>query len=293
MIRFEDILEKIESYNPGYDDELMQKAYIFSAFAHKGQTRRSGEPYLIHPLNVAYILAEMGLDEKSIVVGLLHDVLEDTLTTKERLQELFGDEVAEIVDGVTKISQYAYVSKEEQQAETFRKMVLAMVSDLRVILVKLADRLHNMRTLHHLPAERQGMIAEETRDIYAPIANRLGMGRIKDELEDLCLMYLSPRDYESIEQAIAEKTKVTAEFVEETRQAIARRLKENEIDAEVFGRIKSISSIHDKLRRQGIDISQLHDYVAFRVVAANVRDFKTPWRTKVASVAERTLRTCP
>src|SRR5688572_32882289 len=185
MIRFEDILDKVEAYKPDFDEELLQKAYIFSAREHRGQVRSSGDPYLIHPLHVASILTEMRLDETSIAVGLLHDVLEDTLTTKEKLGEIFGEEIAELVDGLTKISRYAYVSKEEEQAETFRKMILAMISDLRVVLVKLADRLHNMRTLSHVSAERQLRTAKETMEIYAPIANRLGMGRIKNELEDL------------------------------------------------------------------------------------------------------------
>src|SRR6201999_3947066 len=181
MIRFEDILDKVESYKPQFDEELLQRAYIFSARDPRGLGRSPGEPYLIHPLNVAYILADMRLDETSIAVGLLHDVIEDTLTTKEKLQELFGDDVAELVDGVTKISKYAYVSKEEAQAETFRKMLLAMTSDLRVVLVKLADRLHNMRTLQYLPEEKRIAVAKETMEIYAPIANRLGMGGIKAE----------------------------------------------------------------------------------------------------------------
>src|SRR5450759_3808831 len=197
MIRFEDILDRVESYKPDFDEELLQKAYIFSALEHRDQVRSSGEPYLVHPLNVAYILADMHLDETSIAVGLLHDVLEDTLTTKEKLQEIFGVDVAELVDGVTKISRYAYVSKEEQQAETFRKMLLAMVSDLRVVLVKLADRLHNMRTLEFLAEERRVAVAKETMEIYAPIANRLGMGLLKHELEDLSFRYLHPREYEA------------------------------------------------------------------------------------------------
>src|SRR2546423_15034713 len=198
MIRFEQILEKVESYKPDFDQALLERAYIFPAGEHRGQVRSSGEPYLVHPLQVAYILAEMRLDETSIAVGLLHDVLEDTLTTKETLQQMFGDDVAELVDGVTKISRYAYVSKEEQQAETFRKMLLAMVSDLRVVLVKLADRLHNMRTLQYLPDDKQIAIAKETMEIYAPIANRLGMGRPKRQLEDLAFRYLHPRDYEDL-----------------------------------------------------------------------------------------------
>src|SRR5215470_16413618 len=168
MIRFEDILDKVEAYNPQTDQDLLRRAYVFSAREHRGQVRRSGDPYLVHPLNVAAILAEMKADDVAIVVGLLHDVLEDTLTTKESIAQQFGPEVADLVDGLTKISRFSYVSREEAQAETFRKMVLAMVSDLRVVLVKLADRLHNMRTLGHLPPERRREIARETMDIYAP-----------------------------------------------------------------------------------------------------------------------------
>jgi GTP diphosphokinase / guanosine-3',5'-bis(diphosphate) 3'-diphosphatase len=272
MIRFEDILDTVEKYKPGFDEELLDRAYIFSALKHKDQVRRSGEPYLVHPLNVAHILAEMRLDETSIAVGLLHDVLEDTLTTKESLQELFGDEVAEIVDGLTKISKYAYVSREEQQAETFRKMILAMVSDLRVVLVKLADRLHNMRTLDHLDEERRQAIAKETLEIYAPIANRLGMGKIKSELEDLSFRYLHPREHEELQAAVIEKMAVSADVVERLRGTIAARMSENAIEGEVHGRVKSVYSIHQKLKRQGIDIGQIYDYLAFRIITPSVKD---------------------
>ncbi|HUF18827.1 MAG TPA: bifunctional (p)ppGpp synthetase/guanosine-3',5'-bis(diphosphate) 3'-pyrophosphohydrolase, partial [Thermoanaerobaculia bacterium] len=272
MIRFEQILDKVESYKPGFDEELLQKAYIFSALEHKGQVRRSGEPYLVHPLNVAYILADMRLDETSIAVGLLHDVLEDTLTTKEKLQELFGDDVAELVDGVTKISRYAYVSKEQQQAETFRKMILAMVSDLRVVLVKLADRLHNMRTLEHMPDDRRVTIAKETLEIYAPIANRLGMGRIKNELEDLSFRNLHQREYEELSRAVEGKMAVSGEIVDRIRETLSAKMSENLIECEVGGRVKSMYSIHQKLRKQGIDIGQLYDYLAFRITTATVKD---------------------
>jgi GTP pyrophosphokinase len=205
MIRFEDILDKVESYKPGFDEELLQKAYIFSAREHRGQIRSSGEPYLVHPINVAYILADMRLDETSIAVGLLHDVLEDTLTTKETRQEIFGDSVAELVDGVTKISRYAYVSKEEQQAETFRKMLLPMVSDLSVVLVKLADRLHNMRTLPPMPDEKRTRIAPAPLDIYAPIANCLGMTRVTNEHEQLPLRHPEPLAYQSLTNRVDAK----------------------------------------------------------------------------------------
>src|SRR4028118_255565 len=233
MIRFEDILDRIESYKPDFDEELLQKAYIFSAREHRGQIRSSGEPYLIHPLNVAYILADMRLDETSIAVGLLHDVLEDTLTTKETLEQMFGEQVAELVDGVTKISRYAYVSKEEQQAETFRKMLLAMVSDLRVVLVKLADRLHNMRTLQYLPEEKRIAVAKETMEIYAPIANRLGMGRIKAELEDLAFRYLHARESEELHKAVEEKMAISGDIVSRIRATLTEKLKENEIEGDV------------------------------------------------------------
>jgi guanosine-3',5'-bis(diphosphate) 3'-pyrophosphohydrolase len=272
MIRFEDILDKVEQYKPDFDEELLQKAYIFSAREHRGQVRSSGEPYLIHPLNVAYILADMRLDETSIAVGLLHDVIEDTLTTKETLLEMFGEQVADLVDGVTKISRYAYVSKEEQQAETFRKMLLAMVSDLRVVLVKLADRLHNMRTLQYLAEEKRIAVAKETMEIYAPIANRLGMGAIKAELEDLSLRYLHAREYEDLHKAVAEKMAISGDVVDRIREMLARKLKENEIEGDVYGRVKSMYSIWSKMRRQDIDIGQLYDYLAFRIITPSVKD---------------------
>src|SRR5437899_3893852 len=202
MIRFEDILDRVEAYNPQSNQDLLRRAYVFSALEHKGQVRRSGEPYLVHPLHVAAILAEMKADDVSIVVGLLHDVLEDTLTTRQSIEKQFGLEVAELVDGLTKIGKFSYVSREQEQAETFRKMLLAMVSDLRVVLVKLADRLHNMRTLQFLAEEKRVSIAKETMEIYAPIANRLGMGRLKSELEDLSFHYLHPRESEELQKAV-------------------------------------------------------------------------------------------
>src|SRR5216110_3324485 len=198
MIRFEDLLEKVRAYSPDADVELLRRAYVFSAFEHRGQVRHSGEPYLIHPLAVADFLADMKLDAVTIAAGLLHDVVEDTLTTIERIQELFGPEVAHVVEGVTKISKIQFSSSEERQAENFRKLLLAMVDDVRVILVKLADRLHNMRTLQYLPLDRRQRIARETMDIYAPLAGRLGMSKIKNELEDLSFQYLEPEGYRDL-----------------------------------------------------------------------------------------------
>ena len=193
MIRFEDLVDKVRANTPDADIELLRRAYVFSALEHKGQVRHSGEPYLVHPLEVASLLADMRLDVVAIAAGLLHDVVEDTLTTIGRIEELFGPEVAHVVEGVTKIGAIPFASSEARQAENFRKMLLAMVDDIRVILVKLADRLHNMRTIDHLPEERRRRIAQETLDIYAPIANRLGMSKVKNELEELAFRALEPQ----------------------------------------------------------------------------------------------------
>ncbi len=272
MIHFEEILEKVEAYNPGSDQDLLRRAYVFSAKEHRGQVRRSGEPYLVHPLNVAAILADLKADDVSIVVGLLHDVLEDTLTTREAIAGQFGGEVAELVDGLTKIGKFSYVSREEEQAETFRKMILAMVSDLRVVMVKLADRLHNMRTLGFLPEVKRREIARETLDIYAPIAHRLGMGSVKGELEDLAFLYLEPEEHERVAREVARKMKVSEGMVSEVRRRIEARLADAGIQAEVSGRMKRYYSIWLKMRRTGVDAAQLYDILAFRVVVAETRD---------------------
>jgi GTP pyrophosphokinase len=272
MIRFEEILDKVETYNPQTDQDLLRRAYVFSAREHRGQVRRSGEPYLVHPLNVAAILAEMKADDVSIVVGLLHDVLEDTLTTRESIAQQFGQEVADLVDGLTKIGRFSYVSREEAQAETFRKMILAMVSDLRVVLVKLADRLHNMRTLRFLPENRQIEISRETMDIYAPIANRLGMGLVKGELEDLAFMYLESQEYARIQREVEKSLEGSEKMIEQIRTELEKKLNEAGIAAEVTGRRKHIYSIASKIRRRGVDVAELYDVLAFRIVAPETRD---------------------
>src|SRR5918995_3394662 len=215
MIRFEDLLDKVRAYSPDADLELLRRAYVFSALEHKGQVRHSGEPYLVHPLEVADILADMKLDVVCVAAGLLHDVVEDTLTTIERIRETFGDDVAHIVEGVTKISTIPFSNSEERQAENFRKMLLAMVDDIRVILVKLADRLHNMRTLSHMSEDRRQRTAQETLDIYAPIANRLGMSKIKNELEELSFKYLEPKPYESLRSKVEDKRKSAEKVINE------------------------------------------------------------------------------
>lgn len=270
--RFEDILDKVAAYNPAADLDLLRRAYVFSAREHRDQVRASGEPYLVHPLEVAYILAEQRLDTASVVAGLLHDVVEDTLTPIEAVASYFGPEVAHIVEGVTKISRLQFASDEQEEAENLRKMILAMVDDIRVILVKLADRLHNMRTLEHLDPVRQQRIARETMEIYAPIANRLGMGRIKSELEDLSFRYTEPEAYAALAEALEARRNVSDAFIQDIRRRLETALAEQDIRAEITGRIKSIHSIYRKIRRQRIGVDEVYDYVAFRIVAETVKD---------------------
>ncbi|MDR1990655.1 MAG: bifunctional (p)ppGpp synthetase/guanosine-3',5'-bis(diphosphate) 3'-pyrophosphohydrolase [Acidobacteriaceae bacterium] len=273
MIRFEDLLEKVRAYSPDADVELLRRAYVFSAFEHRGQVRHSGEPYLIHPLAVADFLADMRLDVVAIAAGLLHDVVEDTLTTIERIEELFGPEVAHVVQGVTKISAIRFSSSEERQAENFRKMLLAMVDDIRVILVKLADRLHNMRTLTHLPDEKRMAIAQETLDIYAPIAGRLGMSKVKNELEELSFRYLEPASYEALRIKVEAKRRASEGQIETLKATIEAKLAEASIPVlQVDGRIKRLWSIHLKLRKQRIEIEQVYDFIALRVITTSVKD---------------------
>jgi len=272
MIRFEDIQEKVEAYMKGADLDLLRKAYVFSAKEHKGQTRSSGEPYLTHPLSVAFILADLKLDLTCIVAGLLHDVLEDTLTTREVVEEHFGKDIAHVVEGLTKISRMTFNSKEQQQAESFRKMMLAMVDDIRVVLVKLADRLHNMRTLEHLSPRQQERIARETLDIYAPIANRLGMAKIKNELEDLALKFLDAAGYQSLMQAMDEKRKVTDEFIKEIQGTLRAELEKAGIVCDISGRRKHLYSIYRKIKRQRIEVGEVYDYIAFRILTQSVKD---------------------
>jgi GTP diphosphokinase / guanosine-3',5'-bis(diphosphate) 3'-diphosphatase len=273
MIRFEDLLEKVRAYSPDADVELLRRAYVFSAFEHRGQVRHSGEPYLIHPLAVADFLADMKLDAVAIAAGLLHDVVEDTLTTVERIRELFGPEVAHVVEGVTKISAIPFSSSEERQAENFRKMLLAMVDDIRVIIVKLGDRLHNMRTLNHLPDERRIKIAQETRDIYAPIANRLGMSKVKNELEELSFRYLDPQAYEALRARVDAKRRATEGLIEQLRKTITAKLADAQVPVtQIDGRIKRLWSIHQKLQRQRVELEQVYDFIAMRVIVESVKD---------------------
>ncbi|HUX08544.1 MAG TPA: bifunctional (p)ppGpp synthetase/guanosine-3',5'-bis(diphosphate) 3'-pyrophosphohydrolase [Acidobacteriota bacterium] len=274
LIRIEDILEKLQKEHPQADISLVRQAYVFSAQQHKDQLRQSGEPYLTHPLEVANILAEMHLDAVAVAVGLLHDVLEDTLTTMERLHELFGPEVAKIVAGVTKISKITFTSFEEKQAENFRKLLMAMVDDIRVILVKLADRLHNMRTLGHLEQEKQIRIATETTEIFVPIAHRLGMGRTKAELEDLSFKHLESEAYDSIKRRVERELPVNEAYIAKVLKRMEDAMTQNSIPCSIVWRIKGIHSIYSKRRRMQKLVSSdydFHDYIAFRIITDEVK----------------------
>jgi guanosine-3',5'-bis(diphosphate) 3'-pyrophosphohydrolase len=273
MIRFEDLLERVRAYTSEEEREFLRRAYVFSALEHKGQVRHSGEPYLVHPLEVASILAEMRLDPVAIAAGLLHDVVEDTLTTIEKIEEHFGSEVAHVVEGVTKISAITFSSSEERQAENFRKMLLAMVDDIRVILVKLADRLHNMRTLSHMPEDRQIRTAQETQDIYAPIANRLGMSKIKNELEELSFKYLDPAGYQALTAKVESRRSAAEVEIEDLRKTVTAKLAEAQVPVKaVDGRLKRLYSISQKLKRQRIELDQVYDFVALRIITDSVKD---------------------
>jgi GTP pyrophosphokinase len=272
VTRFRDLLRKVRAYRPADDLSLIKKAYEFSLQHHKGQARESGEPYLAHPLQVATLLADMRLDTTAITAGLLHDAVEDTTVTIDEIKAEFGEQVAHIVEGVTKISKIDFASSEEAQAENVRKMVLAMMDDIRVVLIKLADRLHNMRTLKFLSPERQLKIARETLDIYAPIAHRLGMGKIRGELEDLAFQYVDPISYNQVKDAIESRRKEGEAFLSEVQGIIEQKLRENKIQARVEARIKRFYSIWQKLQRQGISVDQIYDMLALRIITQSETD---------------------
>jgi GTP pyrophosphokinase len=267
MLKLNDILELVKSYHPQPDLDLIHKAYVCSAKYHAGQVRKSGEPYLSHPLEVAKILAELKLDEASICTGLLHDTVEDTEATKEEIEKVFGADIAHLVDGVTKLSQIKFHSSEEKQAENFRKMLVAMSRDIRVLLVKLADRLHNMRTLQYMPQEKQERIAAETMEIYAPLANRLGISWLKAELEDLSFKYLKPWDYRNLREKIGktknERTRFVADVIRDLEKILHDAGMQNFL---VEGRPKHLWSLYRKISDKGLEYDEIHDLIAFRVV---------------------------
>ena len=272
MVRFDDILEKVSSYISEKEIAALRKAYVFAGQAHKGQVRRSGEPYLSHPLEVTDFLADMRLDRTTLVAALLHDVPEDTDTTAAAIRESFGKEVADLVEGVTKISRVQEVSPEVRRAETIRKIILAMTDDIRVIFIKLADRIHNLKTLRFLDEERQRQIARETLDIYAPIANRLGMGRIRAELEDLSFRYVAPEEFAKVAAAMEPQRKAAAADLEAMKTTLGELIAANGLPAEIFSRIKRPYSVWSKMKRRDIGFDQVFDLLALRVITDSVKD---------------------
>lgn len=266
------ILQKVRAYHPDPDLELLRKAFALAAKMHTGQMRKSGEPYLLHPLEVTDIIADLHLDIASLCAGMLHDVVEDTEVSIDEIKVSFGHEIAFIVDGVTKLSKYAFKSKEERNAESFRKFVVAMASDIRVVLVKLADRMHNMRTLKHMVPEKQREKALETMEIYAPLANRLGIQWMKSELEDQSFRYLHPEDYFALAEAIKAKKSERERYIVETVGLIRNLLGDHRIEAEVAGRPKHFFSIWKKMRESSIGLDQVYDQLAFRILVAEVKD---------------------
>ncbi len=266
MLRITDILDKTQSYLTSDDQEIIEKAYIFSASVHQGQIRLSGEPYLTHPVEVAGILADMKLDAATIVTGLLHDTVEDTLATPEQIREAFGKEVEFLVEGLTKISKITLGSKVEQQAENFRKMILAMSSDIRILLIRLADRIHNMRTLEFQTTEKQKYIAEETLELYAPLANRLGINWMKVELEDLSFRYINFEAYNELAKRVSKKKEKREQYTEEVKNIIQKEIDRFQLKGIVEGRAKHFYSIYKKMKEQHIDLDEVYDLLAFRII---------------------------
>ena len=272
MIRIEDIIDKVEKNRPEPDIDVIRRAYLFSALHHRGQKRASGEPYLVHPLAVADILAEMRLDEVSVSTGLLHDVVEDTLVDLDTLRSYFGDEITHLVDGLTKIAHISNLSKEKQQAENVRKMVLAMITDVRVVLIKLADRLHNMRTMQFLKPEKRARISQETLDIYAPIAHRLGMGKMRSELEDLAFQNIYPEEYKRLSKEVDIRRPELEATLDKITKTIEQRLTENNVPfVHIQGRVKRLYSLWKKLKKQKITIDRVYDLIAARIITENDR----------------------
>src|SRR5277367_2250599 len=270
--RFEKLVATVRANRPSDDTEIIRKAWEFCLEHHKGQLRASGEPYVLHPLEVALVLAEMKLDSTAIAAGLLHDAVEDTPVTTADITAKFGEQVAHIVEGVTKIDKIQFANKEDRQAENVRKMLLAMVSDVRVVLIKLADRLHNMRTLEHLPQDKQQVIARETLDIYAPLAHRLGMGKVRGELEDLAFRFVDPYAYQQVQDAVEERRSEGEQFLVGVEALLQEKLRENNIKARVEWRIKRLYSVNQKLIKARTTVDQVYDLLALRVITTSVQD---------------------
>jgi len=271
-IKIDDLLNQIKSYYPDADLKLVRNAYEFSDKAHEGQLRSSGSPYIVHPLQVAMTLAKMRLDLPSVITALLHDTVEDTPVTLEQVKARFGEDVAQLVDGVTKLSKIHFQTSEEKQAENFRKMIIAMAKDIRVILVKLADRLNNMQTLEYMPESKRKKTAIETQEIYAPIANRLGISWMKIEFEDLCLRYTHPDVYDKLTQKISKTKKEREKYIEEVSQILREKLTDYDIKGEVTGRAKHFYSIYKKMDRRNAEFEQVYDLIAFRILVDNITE---------------------
>lgn len=269
---FLELKEKILKKHPEYNIELIEKAFNFANKFHEGQIRKSGEPYIIHPLSVAEILLDLGLDEITLTAALLHDIVEDTDVSLDEIKKIFGEEVASLVDGVTKLSRIEYISKEDRQVENYRKMFLAMANDIRVVIIKLADRLHNMRTLKFQSFWKQRETAKETLEIYAPIAHRLGISKIKWELEDLCLRYLYPDKYYSLVEQIQMKREERIEYINELIAVLKVELDESDIKVDISGRPKHFYSIYKKMEDKGKDLSEIYDLVAVRIICDSLKD---------------------
>ena len=269
---YKELIDKIKTYHPSDDFSMVEKAYKLAVEAHKEQKRKSGEPYIIHPLKVAYILAELELDMETITAGILHDIIEDTPYTYEDIAHLFSEEIAALVDGVTKLGKLSYTTKEEAQAENYRKMFLAMAKDIRVILIKLADRLHNMRTLNYMTPEKQREKAQETLDIYAPLAHRLGISKIRSEMEDLCFKYLNPDAYFDLAAKIQKKKEERDQFVQSMVQELQTKMNEAGIKGKVYGRTKHFFSIYKKMVNQNKTLDQIYDLFAIRALVDSVKD---------------------
>lgn len=272
MVRIDDILTSFTRHHPEGDTTLIQRAYLFASRKHEGQIRRSGQPYMIHPVAVAKQVADMGLCDASICAALLHDTIEDTNTTRENIEELFGGDVGELVDGLTKLSKVNFTQREERQAESFRKMLVATAQDIRVLIIKLADRLHNMSTLEHLDSAKQERIAQETRDIYAPLANRLGIHWMKADLDDLSFKYLEPQIHADLVKQVAKTKKARVAFIEKVKQELEKFIADHGYDADVSGRQKNLYSIHKKMVTKGLEYEKVFDAIAFRIVCKSIED---------------------
>ena len=271
-LMYKDLIKKIKSYNPDVDETLLDKAYLTSKKYHKDQYRKTGEPFIIHPLEVARILADIELDQVSIAAAILHDVIEDTQYSLEMAKKDFGQQIANIINGVTKLDKIVFDSKEEQQVNNIRKMIIAMSEDVRIILVKLADRLHNMRTLYSLDKEKREKNSIETLEIYAPIAHRLGIYQIKSELEDLSFKYLYPKEYEKIKAMIDERLEERKSLINEAIDIVNKKLKEINISADISGRIKNYYSVYNKITKQNRKFEDIYDIIAIRIIVNDVKN---------------------